>query len=155
MPRAIAGIDELRSLTGQEVATSDWLTVDQSHIQLFALATEDHQWIHLDVERARRESPYGETIAHGFLSLSLISHLSARAIEIGGCRMKINYGLNRVRFPAPVPAGSRIRGRFTLQSMEDVEGGVQLEWAVTVEIQGRTKPAVYAEWLVRAYPAAS
>ena len=151
MPRTIA-IDELGTLVGQEVASSGWLSVDPSRIQRFAEATEDYQWIHLDTERARRESPYGGTIAHGFLSLSLISHLSALAFEIAGCRMKINYGLNRVRFPAAVSAGARIRGRFMLQSVEDVEGGVQLIWAVTVEIEGGKKPAVFAEWLVRVYP---
>jgi acyl dehydratase len=151
MPRTLS-IGELRALVGQEVAASGWLAVEQSRLQRFAEATEDYQWIHLDTERARRESPYGGTIAHGFLSLSLLSHLSAQALEISGCRMRINYGLNRVRFPAAVPAGARVRGRFTLQSVEDVEGGVQILWAVTVEIEGGKKPAVFAEWLVRVYP---
>ncbi len=152
MPRLIENLDELRSLVGQEAAVSDWLVVDQARIDRFAEATEDRQWIHVDAERARRESPYGGTIAHGFLSLSLVSHLAALAFEIGGCRMKINYGLNRLRFPSAVPAGARIRGRFALQDLQDVDNGVQLTWAVTVEIEGGKKPALYAEWLVRVYP---
>ena len=152
MPRIVANLDELRTLVGQEVAVSEWITVDQSRINLFAEATGDRQWIHLDTERARLQSPYGGTIAHGFLSLSLLSHLSSLAMEVGGCRMRINYGLNRVRFPAAVQAGARVRGHFTLQSIQDVEGSLQLVWAVTVEIEGEKKPAVYAEWLVRMYP---
>ncbi len=115
MPRFFAGVDELRPLLGQEVAVSPWISVEQARIQHFADAIEDPQWIHVDVERARKESPYGVPIAHGFLTLSLLSHLSALAFEIGGCRMKINYGLNRVRFPQAVPAGGRIRARFTLK----------------------------------------
>jgi acyl dehydratase len=151
--RFIADLAELRALVGQEVAASGWVAVNQSRIQLFADATEDHQWIHVDPERAQRNSPYHGTIAHGFLSLSMISHLSGLAMEIGGCRMRINYGLNRVRFPNAVPAGRRIRGRFTLLSVEDVEAALQVTWAVTVDLEGSEKPAVYAEWLVRMYPA--
>jgi acyl dehydratase len=152
MARIVTDLEELRTLVGQEVAVSEWITVDQSRINLFAEATGDRQWIHLDTERARLQSPYGGTIAHGFLSLSLLSHLSSLAMEVGGCRMRINYGLNRVRFPAAVRAGARVRGHFTLQSIQDVEGSLQLVWAVTVEIEGERKPAVYAEWLVRMYP---
>ncbi|HZT32724.1 MAG TPA: MaoC family dehydratase [Bryobacteraceae bacterium] len=153
MPRFFAGVDELRPLLGQEVAVSPWISVEQARIQHFADAIEDPQWIHVDVERARKESPYGVPIAHGFLTLSLLSHLSALAFEIGGCRMKINYGLNRVRFPQAVPAGGRIRARFTLKGLTIVEDAVQLLWAVTVELEGAPKPALFAEWLIRVYPA--
>jgi acyl dehydratase len=150
--RVIESIGELRSLAGQEVAVGDWFPVEQARIDRFADAVEDHQWIHQDAERARRESPYGGTIAHGFLTLSLLSHLSHQCLEIrGDFRMRINYGLNRVRFPAAVPAGARIRPRFTLQSADEVEGGWQVVWAVTVEAEGARKPALYAEWLVRLY----
>ncbi len=150
--RVIENIEELRSLVGKEVAAGDWFPVEQSRIDRFADAIEDHQWIHQDVERARVESPYGGTIAHGFLTLSLLSYLSNRCLEIrGDFGMRINYGLNRVRFPAPVLAGTRIRPRFTLQSLEEIEGGYQATWAVTVEAEGAQKPALYAEWLVRLY----
>ncbi len=150
--RRIDTIEELRSLTGQEVAVGDWFTVDQARIDAFADATGDHQWIHQDVERARTASPFGRTIAHGFLTLSLLSKLSHDCFEIGGdFRMRINYGLNRVRFPSPVVEGARIRPRFTLQSLEEFDEGYQLVWAVTVEVEGGRKPALYAEWVVRLY----
>lgn len=150
--RIIESIEELRSLIGQEVAVGEWFAVEQSHIDLFADATGDHQWIHLDAARARTESPYGGTIAHGFLTLSLLSQLSHQSVEIqGDFKMRINYGLNRVRFPAPVPAGSRIRPRFTLQDVTEIDQGYQVVWAVTVEVEGGRKPALYAEWLVRLY----
>ena len=145
-------MEELRALTGQEVAVSDWLVVDQARIDLFAEASDDHQWIHQDVERARRESPYGGTIAHGFLTLSLLSRLSRDAMDVGGdIKMRINYGLNKVRFPAAVPAGSRVRAHFTLHSVEDLEGGVQIVWTALLEVEGAPKPALVAEWLVRLY----
>jgi len=150
--RIIESIEELRSLIGQEVAVSEWFPVEQSRIDLFADATGDHQWIHLDVARARAESSYGGTIAHGFLTLSLLSQLSRDCVEIqGDFKMRINYGLNRVRFPAPVPAGARIRARFTLQAVEEIDQACQVLWAVTVEAEGASKPALYAEWLVRLY----
>ena len=150
--RIIASVEELRSLVGQEVAAGEWFTVDQSRIDAFADATGDHQWIHQDVERAGTESPFGTTIAHGFLTLSLLSSLSHECFEIAGdFKMRINYGLNRVRFPSPVPAGSRIRPRFTAQSVEEIENGYQVTWAVTVEIEGGRKPALYAEWVIRLY----
>ena len=120
---AITRIDNTAALAdwlGKEVGVSDWLEVSQDRINLFAEATEDRQWIHLDVERAESESPFGTTIAHGFLSLSLISELLKRAIAIGGIRIGINYGLNRVRFVSPVPSGARVRGRFTLAALEPV-----------------------------------
>jgi acyl dehydratase len=151
-PRIIEGVEELQKLVGQEVAVSDWLTVSQEQIGDFAEATRDRQWIHLDVERARNESPFGRTIAHGFLTLALLSHLHAQTLSVrGNFKMAINYGLNRVRFPAVVPAGARIRGRFVLQALEAIRGGVQLTWAVTVETEGSEKPVMVAEWLVRFY----
>jgi acyl dehydratase len=150
--RVIEGINELKSLVGQEVGTSDWLEVTQSRINDFANATEDHQWIHIDVERARTDSPFHTTIAHGFLTLSLLPNLAAQAVKVeGDFKMGINYGLNRLRFVSPVPAGSRLRARFTLQSVEDFQGGNQIAWSVTVETEGGQKPALVAEWLVRYY----
>jgi acyl dehydratase len=151
-PRTIQGVEELRSLTGQEVGVSDWFEVDQSRINDFAEATEDRQWIHIDAERARTESPFKTTIAHGFLTLSMLPHLAAQAFKVqGDFKMGINYGLNRLRFPSPVPSGSRIRARFTLQNLEDVTGAIQLTWAVTVEVEGSSKPALAAEWVSRYY----
>ena len=148
----IESIAQLREHVGQEVAVSDWLEVSQERINQFAEATEDRQWIHTDPERAALESPFKETIAHGFLTLSLLSELLKLAMFIGGVRMGINYGLNRVRFVRPVPAGSRIRGRFTLAELEEIKGGVQTAWSVTVEREGvGDKPCCVAEWLVRYY----
>ena len=145
---SVAGLSEH---VGQEVAVSDWLEVSQERINLFAEATEDRQWIHTDPKRAARESPFKETIAHGFLTLSLLSELGKLAMSVGGVRMGINYGLNRVRFVRPVPARSRIRGRFTLVALEEIKGGVQATWGVTVERDGSDKPCCVAEWLVRYY----
>jgi acyl dehydratase len=147
----IENIAALREHIGREVATSDWLEVSQERINEFAEATEDRQWIHVDPERAARESPFKETIAHGFLTLSLLSELMKRAVTVGSLRMGINYGLNRVRFVSPVPAGSRIRGRFTLSALEEIKGGAQATWNVTVEREGGDKPCCTAEWLVRYY----
>jgi acyl dehydratase len=150
--RVIESAEELKALVGQEVGVSDWLAVDQVRINQFAETTEDRQWIHVDVARAQAESPYGQTIAHGFLTLSLMSHLCSMAVQLRGpFRRSINYGLNRVRFPAPVPAGSRIRARVALQALEEISGGVQLTWLVTLEVEGGEKPALVAEWLVRRY----
>lgn len=150
--RIIETIEEMQSLIGQEVAVGEWFPVEQSRIDAFADATGDHQWIHQDVERARTESPFGRTIAHGFLTLSLLSRLSHECFEIcGDFKMRINYGLNRVRFPAPVLSGVRIRPRFTLQSLEPFDEGYQAVWAVTMEVEGGRKPALYAEWVVRLY----
>jgi len=150
--RTIEGIEELKSLVGQEVAASDWFEVTQSRVNDFADATEDHQWIHLDAERAATDSPFKTTIAHGFLTLSLLPHLAAQAYVVAGdWKMGVNYGLNRLRFVSPVPVGSRLRARFTLQSVEDVQGGIQLTWAVTAEVEGSQKPSLVAEWLVRYY----
>jgi acyl dehydratase len=150
--RKIASIEDLLSLVGQEVAVGDWVEITQDRIDQFADATGDHQWIHTDVERAKRESPYGTTIAHGFLTLSMLSYLLKQMIEIHlPIRMGINYGLNRVRFPAAVPAGSKIRARAVLQAVEEIAGGEQLLWNLTVEREGGDKPCCVAEWLVRQY----
>lgn len=141
----------LASLVGKEMV-SPWQVVTQEAITQFADVTGDRQWIHLDAERATRESPYGGTIAHGFLTLALVSRLLRDAVgAIGGTRMGINYGLNKVRFPSALPAGSRVRGRCTLLRVDPVEGGEQATWSVVVERDGGTKPCCAAEWLVRYY----
>jgi acyl dehydratase len=148
----------LRDCLGQEVAVSDWLDVTQERIDQFAAATEDRQWIHTDPVRAARELPLKTTIAHGFLTLSLVSALARRAMSFPGVHMAVNYGVNRVRFVSPVPAGSRVRGRFSPMAVLDVAGGgVQVAWKVVVESEGGGKPCAVAEWLVRYHerPAAS
>jgi acyl dehydratase len=147
----IENIAALANYAGKEVGVSDWLEVTQERIDQFAAASEDRQWIHIDPERAARESPFKTTIAHGFLTLSLLSVLARLALAVGGVRMGINYGLNRVRFVSPVPAGARIRGRFSLATVEEIKGGVQSTWNVTVEREGSDKPCCVAEWLVRYY----
>jgi acyl dehydratase len=144
-------VDELRRLAGSEVAVSDWLEVSQERIDRFAAATGDHQWIHVDRERARRESPYGATVAHGFLTLSLLAPLFTETIEMRDARLGVNYGFDRVRFTGPVPAGARIRARFALRRVEEIEGGLQLAWQVTVEREGAAKPVCIAEWITRRY----
>ena len=147
-PRVINGIEELKTLTGQEVGVSEWLTVTQEMIDRFADVTGDHQWIHVDPERARRETPFGSTIAHGFLTVSLLPQMSQQAINVrGDFKMRINYGFNRLRFVSPVRSGSRIRARFTAQKVTDNE----VTWLVTVDVEGQDKPAVVAEWLSRFY----
>jgi acyl dehydratase len=146
---------DLQMLTdrlGQEIAVSDWLDVSQSRIDQFAEATIDSQWIHVDPARAAVESPFKTTIAHGFLTLSLLSPLIRESMRMRGLRMAINYGLNRVRFVSPVPAGSRIRARITVQAVEEVTGGFQVTWQVTIEREQGGKPACIADWLVRYYP---
>jgi acyl dehydratase len=142
--------DALKELVGKEIGVSDWMIVTQERIHRFAEATEDRQWIHLDGERAKRESPFGTTIAHGFLTLSLISHLMQQAFEVRGpAKLVVNYGLNRVRFPAPVREGTRIRGRFTLASVKDLGDSYEAVFACSVECEGSDKPACVAEWIVR------
>jgi acyl dehydratase len=138
---------------GEEIAVSDWLEVTQARINQFADATGDHQWIHVDPARAAAELPSKTTIAHGFLTLSLVSTLIRESITFTGLRMAINYGLNRVRFVSPVPSGSRIRALITLQSVDAVSGGYQATWQVIIEREGGEKPACAAEWIVRYYPA--
>lgn len=147
----IENIAQLKDFIGREVAVSDWLEVSQSRIDQFAEATGDNQWIHVDAERARNESPYRQTVAHGFLTVSLLSELGKSAMEIGGLRMAVNYGLNRVRFIAPVFAGSRIRGRFALAQFEEINNSAQATWNVTVEVDNGEKPCCVAEWLIRYY----
>lgn len=148
--RVIDDIAELKGLVDQEVGVSDWFTITQERIDAFAVATDDRQWIHLDAERAKDESPYRSTIAHGFLTLSLLSHLHRAAVDMrAGQTMVINYGLNRVRFPHPVSAGARVRARSVLQCIEERENAVQLTWHIQVEIEGQVKPALVAEWILR------
>lgn len=150
--RVIEGIEELKSLVGQEVAASDWLAITQERVNQFADVTQDHQWIHIDPERAKTETPFGGTIAHGFLTLSLLSHLASSSVQVkGNFKMGINYGLNKVRFVSPVPVGSSIQGRFVLQAVDEVSGGYQLIWQITVATENATKPSLVAEWLVRYY----
>ena len=147
--KIVCGIEELGQLVGKEVAVTDWFTVTQERIDVFADATEDYQWIHVDRERAVKESPYGTTVAHGFLTLSLLPHLMGQAVEIQGMPLGINYGLNRVRFSGPVPAGSRVRARFRLAAVEDIDRGVQMTWNVTVEREDEAKHVLVAEWITR------
>ena len=141
---------DLRTQVGQEIGVSDWITVDQGRIDRFADATGDHQWIHIDPVRAAA-GPFGTTVAHGFLTLSLLPEMGASALEVRDTRMGVNYGLNRVRFPAPVPSGSRLRGRFKLLGYEAIEGGAQLIFEVTMEREGSTKPVCVAESVARRY----
>ena len=147
----IEGIPAFRDKLGQEVAVSDWFEITQERINDFAQAAGDFQWIHVDIERAKKESVYGTTIAHGFLTLSLLSYFLGESVEMRGARMGVNYGLNRVRFTGPVPAGSHVRAHFVLAEIEDIKGGVQLTWAVTIEREGEDKPVLVAEWLTRRY----
>jgi acyl dehydratase len=145
-------LDDLRSRVGQEIGVSPWHEITQQQIDQFAEVSGDHQWIHIDQERAARESPYGTTIAHGFLTVALLSQLINEAVIVDGdFKLRVNYGFNRLRFTGAVPSGARIRGRFTLQSIKDVEGGVEITWLSTVEVEGRDKPALVAEWLGRTY----
>jgi acyl dehydratase len=141
----------LKEFVGRELGVSDWFLVTQERIRQFAAATEDHQWIHEDRERAARESPYGTTIAHGFLTLSLIGHLAKQVFQVRGVRMSVNYGLNRVRFPAPVRADSRIRARVALKALKELADCVEAEVVVTVEAENAAKPCCVAEWLMRFY----
>ncbi|QIS19056.1 MaoC family dehydratase [Nocardia terpenica] len=143
-----ADLAALQGAVGEEIGVSGWLTVDQERIDRFAEATGDHQWIHVDRERAA-QGPYGGTIAHGFLTLSLLIPLANEATSVGGIRMGINYGLNRVRFITPVPAGGRIRARVKLDSVADIPDGVQAVRTVTIELEGAAKPACVAETIVR------
>ena len=153
--RVFATLEEFKGIAGQEIGTSDWITVTQEQINLFADATGDHQWIHVDPERAKA-GPVGAPIAHGFLTLSLIPKFFDQGIAIEGARMGVNYGLNRVRFTAPVPVGSRLRARLLLQAAERIEpDGMQMTWLVTVEREGSDKPVCVAESLARNYGAAA
>ena len=148
---AVAKPAELKNYVGDDLALSDWVCVTQDMIDLFAQSTGDHQWIHVDVERASRDTPFKSTIAHGFLTLSLLSKFLNDTIDLGVSKMGINYGLNRVRFTAPVKSGSMVRPRFNLKQVVSIDDGVQLEWEVTVEAQNEVKPVLVAEWLTRRY----
>ena len=148
--KSFATLAELQPLVGQTLGASDWIEVTQDRIAMFADATGDHQWIHLDRERAAA-GPFGTTIAHGFLTLSLLPEMSASALEVRDTRMGVNYGLNKVRFPAPVPSGSRLRGHFKLLSFEPLPGGAQLTFEVTMEREGFDKPVCVAESVGRRY----
>jgi acyl dehydratase len=148
----IKDVRALRNRIGDEIAVGDWFEVTQARIDQFAAATGDAQWIHVDPARAAAESPFKTTIAHGFLTLSLLSSLIRDAMTFHGLRMAINYGMNRMRFVAPVPAGSRIRARFVPVSVEDASGSVQVAWHVTIEREHSDKPCCVAEWIVRYYP---
>jgi acyl dehydratase len=144
--------DSLKQFMGKEIGVSEWLTITQERIAQFAEVTEDRQWIHLDRERAPKESPFGTTIAHGFLTLSLISHFMKDVIQVrSGVGMAINYGLNRVRFPSPVCAGAKIRARVTLLSVKEVAGAYEAAFSVTVESEDGEKPCCVAESVVRYY----
>jgi acyl dehydratase len=150
--KTLQSLADLPALVGHEVAVSDWFTVTQEQVNLFAEATGDHQWIHVDVERAKA-GPFGAPIAHGFLTLSLIPKFVESSIEIRNSRMGVNYGLNKVRFTAPVPVGSRLRARMKLLACEPIDNdGVQMTWLVTVEREGSDKPVCIAESLTRRYP---
>ncbi len=150
MPTTLDDLSAIREPGGRTLGQSGWHAVDQDKITRFADATGDHQWIHIDPQRAA-QGPYGTTIAHGYLTLSLIPMLSAEVVKVQGARMGVNYGLNKVRFPAPVPAGSKVRATFELLSVEDVEGGVQVVSRVTVEREGGDKPVCVAETVSRSY----
>jgi acyl dehydratase len=146
-----AGIADAKTMLGQEIGISDWMLIDQERVNGFAQVTGDQQWIHVDVERARRESPFGGPIAHGYLTVSLLAKFAGECIAVDGIRLAVNYGLNRVRFAAPVKVGSRIRARFVLAAVDDIEGGAQMQWQATIEIEGGEKPACIAEMLTRWY----
>jgi acyl dehydratase len=143
-------IRDLEARVGEEIAVSPWVDMPQERIDLFARATEDFQWIHVDRERAK-QSDFGTTIAHGYLTLSMLPKLIESTFEFSDRKMGVNYGLNKVRFTSPVPAGAKIRGRFTLAKYEKLDGGVQTTWSVTVERQGADKPAMIAETISRHY----
>ena len=151
MPVALTAIDELRDYAGSELAVSDWFTISQKRIDKFAEATGDDQWIHVDAERAARESPYHATIAHGFLTLSLIGTLLGDAMTLDDVRMTVNYGSNRVRFIEPVIAGATIRARFEVALVEERGDAVKVVWNVTIERQSDLKPCCVAEWIVLYY----
>jgi acyl dehydratase len=152
MPRVtINNLADLAAFRGKELVVSDWLDVTQNMVDTFAEVTGDPQWIHIDTERAGRESPFGGTIAHGFLTVSLLSLFINRSVEFGATRMGVNYGFNRLRFTAPVRVGSRLRARFSVKDLQPIEGGAQIVWDVMMECEGGDKPVLIAEWLTRRY----
>ena len=143
--------EDLFNQIDQELAVSDWLLIDQNRISTFADCTIDHQWIHVDPDRAKSESVYGSTIAHGFLTLSLVPYFLENCIEYHFAKSSINYGLNKVRFPHAVTVGSRIRARFKIIELKTIEGGIQIEWGIQIDIEGVEKPACVADMLIRLY----
>ena len=149
--RRFLTVEELEAEVGKEVAVSEWMVLSQERVNQFAEATDDPQWIHVDPERAKRESPFGGTIAHGFLTLSLLPKFFEQCIDQPSGKMSINYGLNKVRFPTPMLVGGRMRGRFTLMSLERISGGIQTTWQVTMECEGSDKPVCVAESVLRKY----
>ncbi len=152
-PLVIDTLDSLSNYVGREIATTEWLQISQAQIQQFADATGDHNWIHIDAERARKESPYGTTIAHGFLTLSLISQFMSQSLRVQrGVRMTINYGLNRVRFPSPVRVDSRIRARITLRSVKNCGDCTEAVYSIVVEVADAEKPCCVPDWIIRYYP---
>ncbi len=152
MPSAdFSTLEKLRAQVGKECVVTEWVDVTQERIDLFAKATGDFQWIHVDTARSKKESPFGGTIAHGFLTLSLLGKFYLDDIDIPFCDVGVNYGLNKVRFTNPVTAGSRVRGRFVLAQLDDVPNGIQMTWAITFEIEGVARPACVAEHVVRRY----
>jgi acyl dehydratase len=150
MATRVDSIEEFQQLVGQHLGYSDYVTVTQEQVNLFADATGDHQWIHVDPERAK-SGPFGGPIAHGYLTLSLVPVLLGQVVQVGGVSMGVNYGANKVRFPAPVPVGSRVRAGATLSSIEDVNGGVQVAMDVTIEVEGAPKPSCVAQVVFRYY----
>jgi acyl dehydratase len=149
--RVIQGLEELRTLVGARLGTSDWYDVTQERVNAFAEATGDRQWIHVDADRAVCESPYGRTIAHGFFTLSLSIMLAEQAFQVEKLQMIVNYGLNRVRFPSAVPVGSRLRMHVDLQSMDDASKGVQVVLKETFEVEGEVRPGCIAEHVLRLF----
>jgi acyl dehydratase len=147
----VEGVEGVQGLVGRHLGHSDWVTITQERVDRFAEATDDHQWIHVDPERAKRESPFGGPIAHGYLTLSLIPMFLPQIVEITGFRMGVNYGTEKVRFPSPVPVGSRVRAGATLDSATPFDGGVQMNIGVTVEVEGAAKPAMVATVVLRRY----
>ena len=149
---AVESLEKAKAILNQEVGISEWVTISQGDIDKFAELSFDNQWIHVDAERAKAESPFGSTIAHGFLTLSKLTQLASSATEVTlGAKHLINYGFNKVRFVSPVLSGSRVRGHFKLTAAREIESGYELIWNVTVEVEGKEKPAVVAEWIGRGY----
>ncbi|MBB3674283.1 MaoC family dehydratase [Modestobacter versicolor] len=150
-PLTVDGVEGAKTLTGQQLGPTDWVEITQEQVNQFAEATGDHQWIHVDVERAKKESPFGGPIAHGYLTLSLVPRFMPQLMKITGFGMGVNYGTDKVRFPSPVPVGSKLRASAVIDSVTDVAGGIQLQTTMTFEVEGSTKPACVAVILVRQY----
>jgi acyl dehydratase len=150
-PVTVAGVDGVKRLVGRELGPTDWVLVSQEMVDLFADATGDHQWIHVDRERAAKESPYGGPVAHGYLTLSLIPRLLPQLTRLTGFSMGVNYGAEKVRFPSPVPVGSKLRARTVVDEVSDVPGGVQIRQTVTFEVEDAAKPACVATIVTRQY----